>query len=148
MAVFKTRCIPEGLKEGACTMQTTVQPNDRLYFLDNLRIYLTILVIFHHAALAYGGGRSWYVGRDPMTDEISPIFLTLFDIINQSYFMSAFFLLAGYFTPLSLVWLRWCWGRKMEIGDFGLPPIYRSIALVEFVFFCYFSRNRVSVFQI
>jgi len=34
--------------------------------------------------------------------EISPILLSLFNIINQSYFMSAFFLLAGYFTPFSL----------------------------------------------
>ena len=94
--------MPEGLKKEERTMQTTVQLKARLYFLDNLRIYLTILVIFHHAALAYGGGGAWYIGRDPMTDEISPILLSLFNIINQSYFMSAFFLLAGYFTPPSL----------------------------------------------
>jgi glucan biosynthesis protein C len=83
-------------------MQTTEQPKARLFFLDNLRIYLTILVIFHHAALVYGGSGSWYLSRDPMTDEISPILLILFNAINQSYFMSAFFLLAGYFTPASL----------------------------------------------
>ena len=83
-------------------MQNATQPKARLFFLDNLRIYLTILVIFHHAALAYGGIGAWYVGRDPMTDQISPILLIIFGAINQSYFMSAFFLLAGYFTPRSL----------------------------------------------
>ena len=72
----------------------------RTYYLDNLRIYLTILVILHHAALAYGGSGGWSI-HDVVTDEISPIFLTLFNALNQSYFMTAFFLLAGYFTPRS-----------------------------------------------
>jgi len=82
-------------------MHSAAQPKARLFFLDNLRIYMTILVIFHHAALAYGGIGAWHVS-DPMTDEISPILLIIFGAINQSYFMSAFFLLAGYFTPHSL----------------------------------------------
>ncbi|MCW4033653.1 MAG: acyltransferase family protein [Candidatus Bathyarchaeota archaeon] len=77
------------------------KPQNRLFYLDNLRIYLIILVILHHAALAYGGVGAWFV-RDPAVDAISPIFLTIFNVINQSYFMSAFFLLAGYFTPRSL----------------------------------------------
>lgn len=75
--------------------------SSRMFFLDNIRIYLTILVILHHAALAYGGMGGWAI-RDPMVDDISPIFLTIFNAINQSYFMTAFFLLAGYFTPRSL----------------------------------------------
>jgi len=72
----------------------------RTYYIDNLRIYLTILVIMHHAALAYGGTGGWSI-HDVVTDEISPILLTLFNALNQSYFMTAFFLLAGYFTPHS-----------------------------------------------
>jgi surface polysaccharide O-acyltransferase-like enzyme len=68
---------------------------------DNLRIYLTLLVIFHHAAIAYGGAGDWGV-KDQVTDEISPIILSIFNGINQAYFMAAFFLLAGYFTPAAL----------------------------------------------
>lgn len=73
----------------------------RLFHLDNLRVFLTVLVILHHASIAYGGGGDWAVD-DPAVDEISPIFLTYFTAVNQTYFMSAFFLLAGYFTPRSL----------------------------------------------
>ena len=73
----------------------------RTYYLDNLRIYLTILVILHHATLAYGGVGGWAI-HDVITDEISPILFTFFNALNQSYFMTAFFLLAGYFTPRSL----------------------------------------------
>jgi len=71
-----------------------------MFQLDNMRIYLTILVVLHHAALAYGGSGNWSI-FDPAVDDITPIFLQLFNIINQTYFMSAFFLLAGYFTPRS-----------------------------------------------
>ena len=73
----------------------------RLFHLDNLRVYLTILVILHHTAISYGAVGDWPI-VDPAVDDISPIFLTFFTAVNQSYFMSAFFLLAGYFTPRSL----------------------------------------------
>jgi glucan biosynthesis protein C len=82
------------------TEQTSAKPRTRLFYLDNLRIYLTILVIFHHAALAYGGAGGWGI-KDPAVDDISPIFLFFFNAVNATYFMSAFFLLAGYFTPRS-----------------------------------------------
>jgi surface polysaccharide O-acyltransferase-like enzyme len=73
----------------------------RFFYLDNLRIYLTILVILHHATLAYGGNGDWGI-KDVITDELSPILFTFFNALNQSYFMTTFFLLAGYFTPRSL----------------------------------------------
>jgi fucose 4-O-acetylase-like acetyltransferase len=78
----------------------STKPQKRLFHLDNLKIYLTILVIFHHSAIAYGKVGDWLV-KDPAVDEISSIFLAFFGAINQTYFMSVFFLLAGYFTPLS-----------------------------------------------
>jgi glucan biosynthesis protein C len=81
--------------------QASPKPRARLFHIDNLRIYLTLLVIVHHAAIAYGGSGSWPV-KDPSVDDISPIFLVFFQAVNQTYFMSAFFLLAGYFTPRSL----------------------------------------------
>jgi glucan biosynthesis protein C len=65
----------------------------RLLYLDNYRILLTILVILHHAALAYGGSGAWGF-TEGATDSASPYLL--------SFFMSAFFFLAGYFTPRSL----------------------------------------------
>jgi membrane-bound acyltransferase YfiQ involved in biofilm formation len=83
------------------TSQLTTTPKPRLFHLDNLRVFLTVLVILHHAAIAYGASGDWAI-TDPRVDEISPIFLTFFTALNQSYFMSIFFLLAGYFTPRSL----------------------------------------------
>jgi surface polysaccharide O-acyltransferase-like enzyme len=83
------------------TEQAKTKPRTRIFYIDNLRIYLTLLVIFHHVAVAYGGSGAWPV-KEPATDAISPILFGLFNAINQTYFMSVFFLLAGYFTPRSL----------------------------------------------
>ena len=76
----------------------------RAEFIDHLRVLLTALVLFHHAAIAYGAPGGWYYHETP-TPGISPTtscLLTMFVATNQAFFMGFFFLLAGYFTPASL----------------------------------------------
>ncbi|MFW9847707.1 MAG: acyltransferase family protein [Candidatus Thorarchaeota archaeon] len=82
---------------------TPVIQKSRIFYIDNLRIYLTILVILHHIAMGYGGSGAWFVNESSFypIDETTQILFTLFNVINQSYFMAFFFLLAGYFTPRS-----------------------------------------------
>ncbi len=72
----------------------------RMFYVDNLRIYLISLVVLHHVAVGYGGSGGWPFKEVP-TDGISPILLGLFNGINQSYFLSFFYLLSGYFLPRS-----------------------------------------------
>ena len=70
----------------------------RLFFVDNLRVILTIVVILHHLSIVYGAsGGFGYV--EPGADDVTTILLTLFNSINAPYFMGFFFLIAGYFTP-------------------------------------------------
>lgn len=106
------------------------KPKARLFFLDNIRIFLTITVIFHHAAIAYGGAGDWAI-QEAATDAISPILLTLFNALNQSYFMSAFFLFAGYFTPRSLERK----GTKLFLVDrlvrLGIPVLVYSTLVIN-----------------
>jgi fucose 4-O-acetylase-like acetyltransferase len=83
------------------TERKKTKPRNRLFYLDNLKIFLIIFVILHHAAMAYSGTGLWFV-IDPTVDTITPAILLIFNFVNQTYFMSAFFLLAGYFTPRSL----------------------------------------------
>ena len=52
----------------------------RLYFADNLRTWIVILVVLQHLAELYNT-------------------LYLFMMLNQAYFMGLLFLLSGYFTP-------------------------------------------------
>jgi glucan biosynthesis protein C len=69
----------------------------RLYFLDNLRVALTMLVIAHHAAQAYGPtGGSWPIGEPTRSAWLDPFF-----VVNRSFFMSLFFLISGYLMVAS-----------------------------------------------
>ncbi len=69
----------------------------RLYFLDNLRIGLTILVIAHHVGQAYGPtGGSWPIQEPARAAVLGPFFT-----VNRSFFMSLFFLISGYLMVMS-----------------------------------------------
>ncbi|MCP4750814.1 MAG: acyltransferase [Proteobacteria bacterium] len=72
----------------------------RMLYVDNIRIFLIVLVVLHHLAIGYGGTGGWVL-YEKATDGISPILLTLFNAVNQSFFMSFFFLVSGYFVPRS-----------------------------------------------
>jgi glucans biosynthesis protein C len=65
----------------------------RTSFIDNLRVAMTALVVFHHAAITYGAVGGWYHHEAP---EGSNLVLTLFGVINLTFFMGFFFLIAGY----------------------------------------------------
>jgi glucan biosynthesis protein C len=70
----------------------------RLFFIDNLRILLISLVVLHHLAITYGHSGGWYY-YEGQPDELTTIVFTLFNAINQAFFMGFFFMISGYFTP-------------------------------------------------
>ncbi len=90
------------------TMQTTEKApvqaatakTSRLFFADHLRAALVVLVVLHHVALVYGASvQGYYYVEPPLTDPVAFRNLLVFALVNQGWFMGAFFLLAGYFTP-------------------------------------------------
>lgn len=104
-----------------------------MYYIDNIRVYLTILVILHHVAIAYGGSGDWLL-KEPPTDSISPIIFLLFTALNQSYFMSFFFILAGYFSPRSLEKKGPASFMKGRLIRLGIPMIFYALFLGPFTF--------------
>lgn len=71
----------------------------RKTYLDNLKLFLTLLVIFHHAGQAHMEGAFWpysFSDRAMCLPWIWHFFST-----NASFFMGLFFLIAGYFVPES-----------------------------------------------
>ena len=73
-------------------------PATRLFFVDNIRLFLTALVILHHLMITYAGSGGWYYeeGRE---DLITGALGTWFCTSNQAYFMGLFLLISAYFTP-------------------------------------------------
>ncbi|MGY5865798.1 MAG: acyltransferase family protein [Candidatus Thorarchaeota archaeon] len=88
----------------------TIEPEKkRLIFLDNLKIFFVILVIFTHVMVTYGGRGSWYYYAT--LNEVFPpdivATITLYMIAGVAAIflpsiMGLFFLMGGYFTPKSL----------------------------------------------
>jgi glucan biosynthesis protein C len=65
----------------------------RLFYVDHLRVFLTILVIAHHVGQAYGPtGGAW-----PVQEPVRATLLGAFFTVNRSFFMSLFFMISGYF---------------------------------------------------
>lgn len=77
-------------------------PTPRNHGLDDLRGALTLLVVLHHAAITYGGQGGWFYQEIRPGNDPSSLLLTVFCAVNQAWFMGAFFLIAGYFTPAAL----------------------------------------------
>jgi fucose 4-O-acetylase-like acetyltransferase len=112
----------------------------RLYHLDNLRTFLTALVIFHHTSIPFGGLGSWaYIS--PHHVQGSSLTLTAFNALNQSFFMGSFFYLSGIMSSQSLkrrksvrTFLRTKWSKL------GVPVVVYTVlgppaqlALIRFI---------------
>jgi len=94
----------------------------RAYFLDRIRVILTILVIAHHSAITYGASGSWFIKLAP-EDGPSALILTLFVAVNQAFFMGFFFLISGYLTPSSYDRKGWAAYMRDRLLRLGLPVL-------------------------
>lgn len=101
----------------------------RQSFIDQLRGFTTLLVVLHHTAITYGGAGGWYYREVPANAAgVAPLLLTLMCAVDQAWFMGAFFLWAGYFTPGS-------YDRKGPARYFGERAVRLGIPLLVFGFF-------------
>lgn len=75
----------------------------RRHDLDNLKTFLTTVVIAHHTALPYGGvGNAWAFASRLFPPGFCSPTLLLFNALNQSFFMGVFFWISGRMSAQSL----------------------------------------------
>ncbi|TCZ80840.1 acyltransferase [Paenibacillus albiflavus] len=76
--------------------------NLRIGYIDNLRVFLTILVVVFHTSIAYGAAGSWIL-EDVDKSEFNGtiVLLTIFTAVCQSFFMGLFFFISSYFISIS-----------------------------------------------
>jgi hypothetical protein len=79
-----------------------VQTSAHVFFLENLKVFLTILVVLHHAAITYGADGGWFYQEVKHTVLPDSVILTMFAATNQSFFMGLFFFISGCFVATSL----------------------------------------------
>ncbi|MFN8343714.1 MAG: acyltransferase family protein [Spirosomataceae bacterium] len=74
----------------------------RLHYLDNLMLFLSILVILHHVSIGYGTMGGWcYVTPEKLTGPVQVI-LSALTGIEASFSMGLFFFISAYLTIPSL----------------------------------------------
>ena len=73
------------------------EQGSRLYYLDNIKIFLTMLVIVHHVGQGYGPTGGFWHYQSSLGESIAT--LGRFFAVNAGFFMGSFFLIAGYFIP-------------------------------------------------
>ncbi|HBX23109.1 MAG TPA: acyltransferase [Desulfotomaculum sp.] len=117
-----------------CTGESTTT---KMLFLNNIKVFLTVLVVTHHTAITYGALGSWFY-YEPTEDMFVKVLLTLFAAINQSFFMGFFFLIAGYFTPASFN--RKGAGRYMKdrLVRLGIPLLFFSVFIGPLLSYQYY----------
>ncbi|MDX9880924.1 MAG: acyltransferase [Prolixibacteraceae bacterium] len=108
----------------------------RLFYLDNLKIALTFLVIVHHVGQAYGptGGFWPFISSD--NDSIS--WLGRFFSVNAAFFMGFFFMISGYFFSPSYSRKGIFDYSKDKLIRFGIPLLFAYLIMVPSVFYFYY----------
>ncbi len=86
----------------------------RSIYLDNLKLFLTVLVVIYHFAHGYVGYIDWTYKDGSYSDS-----LYNFILIDKSFFMGLFFLISGYFISISI--------RNSSTKEFILKKIKRLI---------------------
>jgi peptidoglycan/LPS O-acetylase OafA/YrhL len=100
----------------------------RIFYINNLKILLTVLVVLHHSFITYGAPGSWYFTEKTVLKP-ALVVMTLFVASNQAFFMGFFFFLSGLFIEPSIDKKG---ARKFMMDRFkrlGIPLVFYSIVL-------------------
>lgn len=78
-----------------------METKKRLSYIDNLRMFVIILVVVLHISLTYSGTSVWYYPEVRPLGFAESAFFSFFQTFLQSFFMGFLFMIAGYFVPRS-----------------------------------------------
>ena len=120
----------------------TESRSPRYLFLDNIKVFFAILVIFTHVRVTYGGEGWWYYiiegnESNPVDDVTTIIFYMIagFGGIFQAALLGLFFLMGSYFTPKSYdrkgVLAFW----KERLIRLGIPVLLYVVVVNPIIFY-------------
>lgn len=109
---------------------------ERLYYLENLKVALTVLVILQHALRAYGSVVWWFVkdGQAPLLER--------FAAVNSSFFMSLFFAMSFYFMGPSYDGKYFWHFHRDRIFRLFVPLVAYTALVSSTMMYLYFVRFR------
>jgi len=125
------------------------EQSNRLYYLDNLKLFVITLVIVHHVGQAYGPTGGFWHYQSSLGESISG--LGRFFAVNAGFFMGLLFLISGYFFPMAYDRNDGEGFLKKRLVRLGIPLLFVFLImepLQMFFYFCLYSGNSpMSFFQ-
>jgi len=88
----------------------------RLYFVDNLRVFVILATVIHHAANPYAGDRTWFY-KHP-ADEVERLISPL-QLLTPSYSMAILLIFSGYLLAGSYErrpFSKYLWQKFLHLG--------------------------------
>ncbi|CEH29438.1 acyltransferase family protein [Aneurinibacillus migulanus] len=110
----------------------------RISFLDNLKLFLSITVIAHHAGQPYGGSEGWWYVKD----SVQPVDLGPFFGVNAAFNMSLYFLISAFFIPLSFDKKGASGFLKERLKRLGIPLLFGFFVLIPVMMYTYYLNYR------
>lgn len=112
----------------------------RIYFLDNLRSFIVLLVVVFHASMAYMPNAPWWWY---VLDTQRNSFFDGFVLINDVFMMPIMFFIAGYFSVKSLVRHSAAAFVRDKVTRLIIPWIIGVIFLAPAItYFIYITRSQ------
>jgi len=108
---------------------------NRLVYLDNLKVFLIILVIVHHVGQAYGPTGGFWPYQSSLHESVP--WLGRFFRVNAAFFMGLLFMISGYFFPVSFDrkgdWLF----LRDKLVRYGIPLLFAGVIMVPLIAYFY-----------
>ena len=113
------------------------EQNERIYYLDNIKVCLIILVIAHHVGQAYGPTGGFWHFQSSLGESIPT--LGRFFAVNAGFFMGFLFLISGYFMPMAFDRDNGKGFLKRRLLRFGIPLLFVFLVMEPLQIYFYYT---------
>ncbi|MCL2578693.1 MAG: acyltransferase family protein [Oscillospiraceae bacterium] len=111
--------------------------NGRIYYLDNIKVFLVTLVIIHHVGQAYGPTGGFWPFQSSLGESIST--LGRFFAVNAGFFMGFLFLISGYFIPMAFDRNNGERFLTKRLLRFGIPLLFVFLIMGPIQMYFYYT---------
>lgn len=108
----------------------------RLTYLDNLKVFLIMMVIIHHVGQPYGPTGGFWPYHSSLHESIS--WLGHFFSVNAAFFMGLFFMISGYFFPTSFDKKGAIKFLKDKLIRLGIPIAFAFLIMIPVIMYIYY----------
>ena len=129
-----------------------IKTKNRLLYIDNLRLFMIILVVMMHLAVTFSGLGNWYYTESNELGTVQLIIFGFFQSFLQGFFMGILFLIAGYFIPSSYDKKGFSKFIKERLIRLGIPTLLYMIFIHPFIMLVllnngnFFSKKTASIY--